>query len=81
MFGDADLMIAGGSEAACTRFGISGFSAMRALSTNFNSNPKAASRPWDNDRDGFVMSEGSGVLVLERNMSMLRQGQLIFMAK
>ena len=65
MFGDADVMIAGGSEAACTRFGISGFSAMRALSTNFNSNPSAASRPWDKDRDGFVMSEGSGILVLE----------------
>ena len=65
MFGDTDVMIAGGSEAACTRLGIAGFGAMRALSTNFNENPKKASRPWDVDRDGFVLSEGSGILVLE----------------
>ena len=58
-------MIAGGTEAACTRFGISGFCAMRALSTKFNDNPEKASRPWDKDRDGFVLSEGSGMLVLE----------------
>jgi len=65
MFGDTDVMIAGGSEAACTRLGIAGFGAMRALSTNFNENPRKASRPWDVDRDGFVLSEGSGILVLE----------------
>ncbi len=65
MLDQADVMIAGGSEAACTRFGIAGFSAMRALSTNFNNDPERASRPWDKDRDGFVMSEGSGILVLE----------------
>ena len=65
MFDNADVMIAGGSEAACTRFGISGFSAMRALSTKFNENPEKASRPWDKDRDGFVLSEGAGILVLE----------------
>ncbi len=65
MLGDADVMIAGGTEAACTRFGIAGFSAMRALSTKFNDNPTKASRPWDEQRDGFVMSEGSGMLVLE----------------
>ena len=65
MFGDSDVMIAGGSEAACTRLGIAGFGAMRALSTNFNENPIKASRPWDIDRDGFVLSEGSGILVLE----------------
>ncbi len=64
-FGDADVMISGGTEAACTRFGIAGFCAMRALSTNFNDEPEKASRPWDKDRDGFVLSEGSGVLVLE----------------
>ena len=64
-YGDADIMIAGGAEAACTRFGISGFCAMRALSTKFNDNPEKASRPWDKDRDGFVLSEGSGMLVLE----------------
>ena len=65
MFGDADVMIAGGSEAACSRLGIAGFGAMRALSTRYNSDPTRASRPWDRDRDGFVLSEGSGVLVLE----------------
>ena len=64
-FGDADIMVAGGTEAACTRFGIAGFCAMRALSTNFNNEPERASRPWDQDRDGFVLSEGAGVLVLE----------------
>ncbi len=63
--GDADVMISGGTESACTRFGIAGFCAMRALSTNFNDNPEKASRPWDKDRDGFVMSEGSGIIVLE----------------
>ena len=65
MLDQADVMVAGGSEAACTRFGIAGFSAMRALSTNFNDKPECASRPWDKDRDGFVMSEGSGILILE----------------
>ena len=65
MFGDADVMVAGGSEAACTRLGIAGFGAMRALSTKFNNEPEKASRPWDIDRDGFVLSEGAGILVLE----------------
>ena len=65
MYGDADVMIAGGSEAACTRLGIAGFSAMRALSTKFNDNPEKASRPWDSSRDGFILSEGAGILVLE----------------
>lgn len=63
--GDADIMIAGGTESACTRFGIAGFCAMRALSTNFNEEPHKASRPWDKNRDGFILSEGSGILVLE----------------
>ena len=63
--GTADVMVAGGTEAACTRFGIAGFCAMRALSTKYNDNPSIASRPWDVDRDGFVLSEGSGILVLE----------------
>ena len=63
--GTADVMVAGGTEAACTRFGIAGFCAMRALSTKYNHNPSIASRPWDIDRDGFVLSEGSGILVLE----------------
>ena len=63
--GDANIMIAGGSEAAVCRLGIAGFSAARSLSTSFNENPKLASRPWDEKRDGFVMGEGSGVVVLE----------------
>ncbi len=63
--GDADVMIAGGTESACTRFGIAGFCAMRALSTSYNENPELASRPWDKNRDGFILSEGSGILVLE----------------
>ena len=63
--GTADVMVAGGTEAACTRFGIAGFCAMRALSTKYNDKPSIASRPWDVDRDGFVLSEGSGILVLE----------------
>ena len=65
MLDDADVMVAGGAEAAVCRLGIAGFAAMRALSTNFNDTPEKASRPWDRDRDGFVMGEGAGVLVLE----------------
>jgi 3-oxoacyl-[acyl-carrier-protein] synthase II len=61
---DADVMIAGGSEAAITPMGVGGFAAMRALSTR-NDDPETASRPWDSDRDGFVIGEGAGILVLE----------------
>ena len=62
--GDADAMIAGGSEAAITPMGVGGFAAMRALSTR-NDDPEKASRPWDSARDGFVMGEGAGILILE----------------
>ena len=65
MLDDADVMIAGGAEAAVNRLGFAGFSAARALSTGFNDKPESASRPWDEDRDGFVMGEGSGIVVLE----------------
>ena len=63
--GDADIMIAGGAEAAICKLGVAGFAAARALSTSFNDSPKNASRPWDKDRDGFVMGEGAGILILE----------------
>ena len=63
--GDADVMVAGGTEGAVCRIGIAGFAACRALSTNFNDDPTRASRPYDRDRDGFVMGEGAGIVVLE----------------
>jgi len=63
--GDADVMIAGGAEAAVCRLGIAGFAAARALSTHYNDTPERASRPWDVDRDGFVMGEGAGIVVVE----------------
>jgi len=63
-YGDADVMIAGGSEAAITPMGVGGFAAMRALSTR-NDDPERSSRPWDRDRDGFVIGEGAGILIME----------------
>ena len=63
-YGDADVMLAGGSEMATTPLGIGGFSAARALSTR-NDDPQCASRPWDKDRDGFVLGDGAGILILE----------------
>jgi 3-oxoacyl-[acyl-carrier-protein] synthase II len=78
MWGDADVMIAGGAEATVCELGIAGFCASRALSTGFNERPRMASRPWDKDRDGFVMGEGSGVLVLEEYEHALRRGAKIY---
>ena len=63
--GAADIMIAGGAEAAVCKLGVAGFCAARSLSTHFNETPKLASRPWDKDRHGLVMGEGAGRLVLE----------------
>ncbi len=77
-YGDVDIMIAGGTEAAICESGIGGFSALRALSTNFNDNPTAGSRPWDKDRDGFVMGEGAGVVVLEEYEHAKKRGAKIY---
>ncbi|UWP93220.1 beta-ketoacyl-ACP synthase II [Aliiroseovarius crassostreae] len=76
--GDADVMVAGGAEAAICEIGIAGFNACKALSTKREDDPKAASRPYDNDRDGFVMGEGAGIVVLEEYEHAKARGAKIY---
>jgi 3-oxoacyl-[acyl-carrier-protein] synthase II len=77
-WGDADVMIAGGAEASVCRIGYAGFIACRAMSTSFNDTPEKASRPYDRDRDGFVMGEGAGIVVLEEYEHAKKRGAKIY---
>ncbi|AEP10620.1 3-oxoacyl-[acyl-carrier-protein] synthase 2 [Micavibrio aeruginosavorus ARL-13] len=78
MWGDADVMVAGGAEAGVNRLGVASFAAARALSTGYNDNPTAASRPFDEGRDGFVIAEGAGIVVLEEYEHAKKRGAKIY---
>jgi len=77
-WGDADVMVAGGAEASVCEIGVAGFAALRALSTNFNDDPTKASRPWDQARDGFVIGEGAGIVILEEYEHAKKRGAKIY---
>lgn len=77
-YGDVDVMVCGGAESAICEVGVGGFAALRALSTKYNDDPTAGSRPWDKDRDGFVMGEGAGFLVLEEYEHAKKRGAKIY---
>lgn len=77
-WGDADVMVAGGSEASVCEIGVAGFASLRALSTNFNDEPTKSSRPWDQLRDGFVIGEGAGIVILEEYEHAKKRGAKIY---
>jgi 3-oxoacyl-[acyl-carrier-protein] synthase II len=78
MYGDADVMVAGGTEKGSSPLGMAGFCALKAMSTQYNESPEKASRPWDRDRDGFVLGDGAGILILEEYEHAKKRGAKIY---